>query len=203
MPSGRWALQLAAGDVEAGRACLRSLCSRDARTLDSEQLASATIGSVAENISDSFVGPVLFFLIAGVPGAVFYRAVNTMDAIIGYRGRFEYLGKAAARLDDVLNFIPARLSALLLLAAGMLYRRSSRDGVRMLRRDRHKTASPNGGWPMATMAGLLGIEITKEGHYCLGEPRRPMTFDRISEAWQVARLAALLLVAAAIVVCWR
>ena len=96
------------GNLEDARAALRSLCSRDPSELTSEGLLAATIESLAENASDSFVAPLFFYALFGVPGAVGYRAVNTLDAMIGYRGEYEWLGKCAARLDDLANLIPAR-----------------------------------------------------------------------------------------------
>ena len=103
-------------DLDAARRALGSLCSRDATGLDAASLTAATIESVAENTSDSVVAPLFFFACFGLSGAVFYRAANTLDAMIGYHGRFEYAGKAAARLDDLLNFVPARITAALLLS---------------------------------------------------------------------------------------
>lgn len=198
--AGRVGRALVQGDVDKARYELRCLCSRDASQLDKEQLASATIASVAENLSDSFVAPLFYFLLGGVPGAVFYRVVNTMDAIVGYRGRLEYLGKAAARLDDLLNIVPARLTALLLLLAGLLCRMNVRFGLAILRRDRCLTPSPNGGWPMATMAGLLGVQIVKIDHYVLGDAARSPTAATIDAAWRVALVAAVLALAAAVAV---
>jgi adenosylcobinamide-phosphate synthase len=193
------------GELPQGRYHLRSLCSRDASQLDSAQLVSATVASIAENISDSFIAPVIFFAVFGIPGAIFYRAVNTLDAMIGYHGKFEYLGKVAARTDDVLNYLPARLSAGLLLIArgicGQGRRESMTRGLTIMQRDHALTASPNGGWPMAAMAGLLHIEISKVGHYTLGEAREPLTTDKIAQAWQLALIAALLL--SVLVILWK
>jgi adenosylcobinamide-phosphate synthase len=135
---------------------------------------AATIESVAENASDSFVAPLFWFALLGLPGAVFYRAVNTLDAMIGYRGKYEWLGKTAARLDDALNFVPARITAGLLLAAAWLQRRDVRRAMRILARDGSRTETPNAGRPMAAMAGVLGVELTKPGHYRLGDPREPV-----------------------------
>jgi len=101
---------LAAGHLDAARAALRSLVSRDTKTLTAPLVAAAAVESVAENASDSFVAPLFFFAIAGVPGAIAYRAVNTLDSMIGYRGELEWLGKAAARLDDLANLVPARVT---------------------------------------------------------------------------------------------
>jgi adenosylcobinamide-phosphate synthase len=183
---------VAAGDVSGARSALRSLCSRDPSTLDSSQLLAAAIESIAENASDSFVAPVFYYVLFGVPGAVAYRAVNTLDAMIGYHGRYEYLGKAAARLDDVLNFIPARLTAALLLLAGALARCDSRGGYRILRRDGARTESPNAGRPMAAMAGLLAVCLEKVEHYRLGDPVRPIEPDTLERAWRIIARAALL-----------
>lgn len=192
------------GDVPAARVALRSLCSRDPATLDAPLLVAATVESLAENASDSFVAPLFYFAVAGVPGAVFYRAVNTLDAMIGYRGRYEYLGKGAARLDDLLNLVPARLTAALILAAGALARKDAGRGLLVLARDGDKTESPNAGRPMAAMAGVLGVELEKRGHYRLGDARNALEARTIAEAWRVvmvaAALAALLVAALAAVV---
>jgi adenosylcobinamide-phosphate synthase len=189
---------LAAGDISGARAGLTSLCSRSPETLSPAALATATIESVAENSSDSFVAPLLAYAAFGVLGAIGYRAVNTMDAMIGYHGRMEYLGKAAARLDDLANLIPARVTALLLLAAGALLGYPVSRAWRIARRDARRTESPNAGWPMAVMAGLLGVVLDKPGHYRLGDPVRPVSPALIGDAWRITRLAgglAVLLVA--------
>jgi adenosylcobinamide-phosphate synthase len=180
------------GSLDRARYGLRSLCSRDPSRLEPPELVAATIESVAENASDSFVAPLFYFALFGIPGAVFYRAVNTLDAMIGYHGKYEYLGKAAARLDDVLNFIPARLTAALLLSAGWLRGRKTRAGWSIWRRDAHTTESPNAGRPMAVMAGLLGVQLEKVGHYRLGDPTEPLSVAKIREACAVMGIAALL-----------
>lgn len=185
---------LDAGDLASARRALGSLCSRRADTLDAEELVAATIESVAENTSDSVVAPLLFFACGGVPAAVFYRCVNTLDAMVGYRGRLEYAGKASARLDDLLNLVPARITALLLLAGGALTRRNLRNGARVLLRDARRTESPNAGWPMAAMAGLLGVRLVKVDHYALGDARRPLATAHITAAWRVASIASTLVV---------
>lgn len=180
---------LAAGDLLRARRDLTSLCSRDPSALDERQLAAATVESLAENASDSFVAPLIYCALFGVPGAVCYRAVNTLDAMIGYRGRYEYLGKTAARLDDALNLVPARITAALLLVAARLTGRDAARGWRILVRDGARTASPNAGRPMAAMAGLLGVVLDKPGHYRLGDGPPP-TADAITAAWSVVRVAA-------------
>lgn len=183
---------LAAGRIEQARLDLRGLCSRDAARLDPPLVVAGTVESLAENLSDSVVAPLFYYALLGLPGAVFYRAANTLDAMIGYHGRYEHLGKAAARLDDVLNFVPARLAALSLLLAGALGGRDPARGWRVLRRDGGRTESPNAGRPMAAMAGLLGVELEKPGHYRLGEPVHPLATDTIDAAWRTVRVSAFL-----------
>jgi adenosylcobinamide-phosphate synthase len=182
---------LARSDIAAAREALRSLCSRDPSALDEPLLVAATVESVAENTSDSVVAPLFYYALFGVPGALVYRAVNTLDSMIGYHGRFEYIGKAAARLDDALNFLPARLTAGLLLIGGWLARRDPRAGWFMLRRDGRKTESPNAGQPMATMAGLLGVQLEKVGYYRLGDPGEPLSGLQIERAWKIVTLGVV------------
>lgn len=175
----------------AARDDVRALVSRDAGSLDEPHLVSATVESLSENITDSLVAPVLFFVAFGIPGALAYRAVNTLDAMVGYRGRYEYLGKFAARLDDVLNLVPARLAALAVVAGAFLARANVRDAWRMMCRDGGKTESPNAGWTMAAAAGALGLQLEKIGHYRLGESVSALAVDRISMmlsilAWSAA-----------------
>jgi len=177
-----------AGDLARAREALRSLCSRDPAQLDEEALLAATVQSLAENASDSFVAPLFYFLLFGIPGAIAYRAINTLDAMVGYRGPFEALGKAAARLDDVANWVPARLTAALFLLAGWLTGRDVMRGWRVFRRDRVKTPSPNGGRPMAMMAGLLGVQLEKKEVYTLGDRDTPVVPMTVRSAWRLVVL---------------
>jgi adenosylcobinamide-phosphate synthase len=176
-------------DLGAARHALRSLCSRDPSQLGAEELIGASIESVAENASDSVLAPLFYYVLFGLPGAVFYRAVNTLDAMVGYRGRYEYLGKASARLDDALNFVPARLTAGLLLLGGALLRQNVARGVAVWWRDAASTQSPNAGRPMATMAGLLGVRLEKIGDYQLGDAHEALTPGHIGVAWRIVQLA--------------
>ena len=190
----RVARALEADDVPAAREALRSLCSRDPAELGGEELVAATVESIAENASDSFVAPLFWYAIFGVPGAMAYRAINTLDAMIGYRGRYEWLGKFAARLDDVANWIPARLTAALLLIGGAILRADLRGGWRVYWRDGGRTPSPNAGRPMAAMAGLLGVVLEKRGVYRLGDGQGPRTPDLIGRAWRIVFVAAALMI---------
>jgi adenosylcobinamide-phosphate synthase len=162
------------GRLPEARAAVRALVGRDTAQLEDGQVISAAVESVAENSCDSFVAPLFFFVFLGVPGAVAYRAINTLDNTIGFRGRYEYLGKFAARLDDVVNFVPARIAAAILVVAAWVVRQDVDTAWRVMLRDRRKTASPNGGWTMAAMAGALGVRLEKVGHYTLGDAQRPL-----------------------------
>ena len=183
---------LGEGRLDAARTSLKSLVSRDPTTLTASLVAASAIESVAENTTDSYIAPWLAFALFGVPGAVAYRAVNTLDSMLGLRGRYEYLGKAAARLDDAVNLVPARLSALLLLAGGALVRLPARRGWSIMLRDRRITASPNAGLTMSAMAGLLGTRLDKPGHYSLGDGLRNPEAKDIDTAIRVAELTAIL-----------
>lgn len=190
--------------LDAARPRLRWLCSRDPALLDANGLANGTLESLAENLSDSVVAPLCFLVCFGVEGAVAYRAINTLDAMIGYRGRYEWLGKPAARLDDLANIVPARLTALLLVAAGLTMRRVSlARGLGVWRRDHARTASPNAGHPMAMAAGLLGVKLDKPGHYALGDGLPDAAPDDIPSAISLSRRAGLLALSlAAVAVYW-
>jgi len=177
--------------LDEARFELRSLVSRDTRGLPKPLLVSATVESVAENASDSFVAPLFYFLLLGVPGAIAYRVINTLDAIIGYHQKYEYLGKFASRLDDVVNFVPARLTALLLVLAAFLSKKDARSSWQVALSDHSKTESLNAGWPMAAVAGALNIRLEKAGHYQLGKANAPPVPQVIDTALGLMGLAAM------------
>ena len=169
------------------------LVSRDTSTLTDPQVAAATVESVAENISDGVIGPLLYFTLAGLPGALAYRWVNTCDSMLGYRDpEHEWLGKASARLDDLLNLLPARLTAVLIILAARPAGGDTPNAWRIWRWDAGATVSPNAGHPMSAMAGALDIELEKVGHYCLGAGQRPPQATDIGRAVRLMRWAALL-----------
>lgn len=202
---------LVAGDLEGARRVVAwHLVSRETADLDRGAVASAAVESLAENLTDGFVAPVCFYVLgvlmggvgAGLALAWAYRAVNTADAMIGYRrDELEYLGRATARADDLLNYLPARLAAWALVAGAWLARQSAVGAARAWRRDGGRTESPNAGQTMAAMAGALGVSLEKAGHYRLGEgpPPDPETIDRAMrvERWAAALSLALALLALA------
>lgn len=182
--------------LNEARSELRSLVSRDTGNLSKPLLVSAAVESVAENTSDSFIAPLFYFLLLGVPGAIAYRVVNTLDGMVGYHGKYEYLGKFASRLDDMLNLVPARLTALLLVLATFLSRRNGNTSWRVALSEHAKTESPNAGWPMAAVAGALNVQLEKAGRYKLGKVNTPMvpeTIDASLELMQIAMLVWVLI----------
>jgi adenosylcobinamide-phosphate synthase len=180
--------------IEGARFELRSLVSRDTSNLPKPLLTSAVVESVAESTCDSFVAPLFYYILFGVPGALAFRAVSTFDSMIGYHGRYEYLGKFPSRLDDVLNYIPARLTALLIVVAAVIYRGSARQAWRVAINDHTRTESPNAGWPMAAAAGALNVQMEKVGHYKLGARNKPMTPGTINASIELAGVTAIVFV---------
>lgn len=175
-------LALQEDNIVEARASLSHLVSRERSQLNAEEAGAAAIESLAENLSDSVVAPLFFYGLLGLPGAAAYRLFNTFDSMIGYHGHYEYLGKAAAHLDDLLNLLPARLTALLIIGAAPLFGGERHNAWRIWRRDARKTASPAAGQPMAAAAGALRVSLVKIDHYRLGESTRPVTPQRIRQA---------------------
>lgn len=164
---------LDSGGLEAGRAAVAHIVGRDPNLLDEHGVARGAIESAFENLSDGLVGPVFWYAVAGLPGACLYKAVNTADSMLGHRTwRHEAFGWATARLDDLLNLLPARLAALLIAAAALLLRDGEAAGaLRAAWRDARKHKSVNAGWPEAAAAGALGLRLNGPKRYW-GELRR-------------------------------
>jgi len=158
---------------EARRLLAWHLVSRDTTQLDRSKVCAAAIESLAENASDGVVAPLFFYALGGLPLALAYRFANTADSMLGYHdSEHEWLGKAPARLDDLLNLIPARLTGLFIILAAFLSGMNGLQAWRILWRDSGLTASPNAGIPMSAMAGALGVELEKVDHYMLGKGLR-------------------------------
>lgn len=187
---------LATGNLsEARRLVSWHLVSRETTALSPSQVAAATIESVAENTSDGVVAPLLYYALGGLPAALAYRFVNTADSMLGYRDpAYEWLGKIPARLDDLANLLPARVTAGLLALAAALAGEDIAGAWRVWRRDASKTASPNAGHPMSAMAGALGVELEKVGHYQLGAGGYPPAPGDIRRAVHLSRMAIVLAV---------
>ena len=179
-----------ADDIGRARLGLWHLVSRDPNSLTPHLIAAAAIESVAENTTDSYIAPWLAFALFSLPGAFAYRAINTLDSMIGYRGRYEYLGKASARLDDLVNLIPARVSAVLIVISGRLYGLPVTRGWIWAWRGRLLTESPNAGWTIGGMSGVLGVVLEKTCHYRIGDGLKDPSAADIGATVRIAYMVA-------------
>ena len=178
--------------LDEGRRALSRIVSRDTAGLSAEEVRMAAIESLAENLSDALVAPLFYYLLFGLFGAYLYRAANTLEAMWGYKGaRYPRFGRFAARLDDLLNLVPARLTALLLGAP------------RGLSNEAKKTASPNAGWPMAAVALGLELRLEKRGVYVLNPGGRAPGPDEFWRAYQRVRQAGVLWLLLAGAIAWE
>ena len=178
---------------EAQRLLSWHLVSRDTSQLTESQVSAAAIESVAENASDGIIAPLFFYAIGGLPAAFVYRFVNTGDSMLGYRdAEREWLGKFPARFDDILNFIPARLTGVLIILSAPFCKASLQGALRIMWRDSSQTASPNAGIPMSAMAGALGVELEKVNHYQLGKGLPGASANDIVRARRILYVTILL-----------
>ena len=183
---------LSADSPDEARDSLSRIVSRDVSGLDESGIASATISSVAENVTDSVAGPLLAYGMFGLPGAAAYRAIDTLDSMIGYRGEYENLGSAAARLDDAAAYLPARVAGgAVVTASAFLAGHDAVGSARTMIEQHGRTGSPNGGWPIGAMAGALGVEVEKVGSYKLGPKNARPTSRDIRKANRLFAGAAL------------
>lgn len=157
---------LQAGDIETARKRVGWVVGRDTDKMDEGEVTRATVETIAENIVDGVISPLFYFLLGGFPLAMMYRAVNTMDSMIAYKNeKYMDFGYAAAKLDDVFNYIPARITALLLIASAMFLRYDWKKASEIVRRDADKHPSPNGGYPESSVAGALHIRLGGTNYY--------------------------------------
>jgi adenosylcobinamide-phosphate synthase len=166
--------------LDNGRKRLSFIVSRDTSKLTDTQVRESALESLAENLSDSLVAPLFWYALFGLPGAVLYRFANTADAMWGYRGKWEHAGKWAARVDDVLNYVPARITGL------FLYPRAGVNtlAAQQLVRESQHTPSPNGGYPMTALALYLGVRLSKPNVYTLNAPGREANLQDSQKALQ-------------------
>ena len=192
---------LKAGDTEGARQAVSMIVGRDTRRLDKAGITRAAVETVAENASDGVVAPLLFLAIGGAPLGFFYKAINTMDSMLGYTDSpYRDIGFFPAKLDDILNFIPARLCALLMLAAGALLRLDIKNGWKIFCRDRLRHASPNAAQTESVCAGLLGLQLAGDAWYhgilhkkpTIGDPLREIEKEDIPRACRLMLLTSLL-----------
>ena len=197
---------LTAGDVDGARALLPSLCGRDPAVLDAAGLTRAALESIAENTSDAQVGPLVWATLGGAPAVLMYRAVNTLDAMIGNRSpRYARFGWAAARADDLANLLAARFTGLCVVACAPVVGGSPAEALRAWRRDARRHPSPNAGVAEASFAGALGVRLGGPTQYAheleirptLGDGRVPEVAD-LARAVRLSRAVQLLAAAVAI-----
>lgn len=194
-----------AGDTEGARRAVSMIVGRDTKVLDKEGIIKAAVETVAENSSDGVIAPVFYTALCGAAGGFFYKSVNTMDSMLGYiNDRYEAFGKAAARLDDVLNYIPSRLSALFIIAAAKFTGLNAAGAWKIFRRDRMKHASPNSAQTESACAGALDVRLAGNAWYggvlhekpYIGDDIRPIEPEDIRKACRLMYAAS----AAAIVI---
>ena len=192
---------LRGGTLDEARQAVSMIVGRDTAQLDEKGVARAAVETVAENTSDGVIAPLLFLALGGAPLGFFYKAVNTMDSMLGYvEMPYKNIGLIPAKLDDVFNFIPARLSAFLMLAAGALLRLDVKNGWRIFRRDRYRHASPNSAQTESVCAGLLGLRLAGDAWYhgvlhrkaFIGDAVREIETDDIPRACRLMTVTALL-----------
>lgn len=192
------------GDLLSARQQVSRIVGRDTQELDEPEVTRAVIETLAESASDGIVAPMFYLAIGGVPAALAYKAVNTLDSMIGHRDKhYEFFGKCAARLDDVASFIPARVTALLLVCAAWTLHLDGRGAWRIARRDGGKHRSPNAGRPEAAMAGALGVRVggtnfydgeRHDGQY-LGDGHNPLDDQALRNALRLTGCVSLLMFA--------
>ena len=187
---------LSKSDLEDARAKLSLIVKRNTKNLDRQHIISATIESISENTVDGIVGPLFYFAFFGLVGSFVYRTINTIDSMIGYKtDLFINLGWFGANCDKVLNFVPSRLTSLIMILASLSMRGNWRQSLIVMKRDGQKTESPNAGYPMATMAGALGVRFEKLGHYSLGDEISEISEQHVKTAISIMKITTVLFVA--------
>ncbi|MBI3623344.1 cobalamin biosynthesis protein [Candidatus Pacearchaeota archaeon] len=180
-------------DIDDARTKLSMIVKRDTKSLDKQHIISGTLESISENTVDGITGPFFYFAIFGLPGAFVYRTINTIDSMIGYKTvLFRNLGWFGANSDKILNFLPSRITSLVMIFAVMILRENWRHSLEIMRRDGKKTESPNAGYPMATLAGALSVKFEKIDHYVLGDGNLEFTENHFKSAISIMKLTTIL-----------
>ncbi len=196
-------------DLAGARQAVSMIVGRDTERLDEMGVTKAAVETVAENASDGVIAPMLYMAVGGAVLGFFYKAINTMDSMVGYKNpRYLYFGRFAAKLDDAANFIPARLSALFLILAAFLTRMDGRGAWRIFRRDRLRHASPNSAQTEAVMAGALGVQLAGDAWYFgvlhkkefIGDNLRPIEAEDIVRANRMLYAAAFTALLASVLI---
>lgn len=188
-------------NVEQARYAVSMIVGRDTDNLTEEGITKAAVETVAENTSDGVIAPMLYIFILGAYGGVFYKAINTLDSMVGYTNdKYIYFGRAAAKLDDVMNYIPARISALLMIMATFLVRQDTKNAVKIYLRDRNNHASPNSAHTESVCAGALSIQLAGDAYYFGKLHSKPTIGDdkRCVEIEDIKRVNCMMYVASII-----
>ncbi|MSS62504.1 adenosylcobinamide-phosphate synthase CbiB [Velocimicrobium porci] len=191
--------ELEQGDIKGARYAVSMIVGRDTENLTEEEVTKAAVETIAENTSDGIIAPLLFMAIGGPVAGFFYKSINTMDSMVGYKNeRYLYLGRAAAKLDDIVNYIPARLSAYFMIVATEFTSFDGKEAYRIYKRDRYNHTSPNSAHTEAVMAGALGVQLAGDAYYFgklhkkpkIGDSRRAIEPADIKNANQLLYLTA-------------
>ena len=186
-------LSLEKNDLQSAREYLSMIVSRNTGTLDIQHVISGTIESIGESIVDGIISPLFYFSFLGPIGAIGYRIVNTLDSMIGYKDRYYInIGWMSAKADTILNFIPARLSAILMILSALIIGADWKNSINILSIDHAKTSSINAGYPMSAMAGALRVKLEKINDYSLGIELEKLSVDKCRTAVKIMRVTALL-----------
>lgn len=180
-------------DIEKARISVSYLVSRETSNLEESDIISAAIETLTENLTDSVTAPLIYTFIFGILGAVFYRIVNTLDAMMGYKTpKYINTGWFPAKLDDVLNYVPARITGYLIVISAWILRMDWKNSYKIMVNEARKTPSPNSGYTMAAAAGALGIQLEKKGFYQLGEQINPLKIETISKTILLTKITVLI-----------
>lgn len=183
------------GSVEKARAAVSMIVGRDTKRLDEEGIIKAAVETVAENTSDGVIAPLIYMMLFGPLGGFFYKAVNTMDSMVGYKNdRYYYFGRVAAKLDDILNYIPSRISAIFMIIAAFILKMDYKNALYIFKRDRYNHASPNSAQTEAVCAGALSVQLAGDAYYFGKLYKKPTIGDykRRVEAEDIKRANSLL-----------
>jgi len=182
-------------DKQQARILLSRVVRRNPWKLTDQQIISAAIETIAEGTVDGITSPLFYYIILGIPGAIIQRTINTLDSMIGYKDEYyKNIGWFSAKLDTIINYIPARLTALTIILAALLLNKDYKLSLKTTLTDHKKTESLNAGWPMSAMAGALKIQLEKPGHYILGKPIQELTTKHIHQALHIMYLTTLLFI---------
>ena len=199
------------GDLPRARKELSLLVGRDTAHLEEREILRALVETIAENTSDGVIAPLFYLGVGGPAWAMTYKAINTLDSMVGYKNeRYRHFGWASARLDDGANFIPARLSGFLIVFSAFLLGKPWRDSLATLLRDRRRHESPNSAWPEAAMAGALGVQLGGLNYYSglpspkplIGERRKELSPLQVREAWKIMYLSSVSMFLLSILFTW-